>query len=725
MAGIPLGGPTGGLYFKGEYATAGGQPTTPISRWDGHAWSTVPGSVYGNSRGLIGFDPDGPGPQNPLLYSMNRYWDGATWTDTGLANVWSLTVFDDDGAGPNLPELYACGSSLTYNGQAAGSVRRWNGGAWAPVGNIAGVIELASWDQDGSGPLPERLCSLTTSGVVSTFDGVAWNAVGPSAGAGPYTFAVFDEDGAGPLPPTVYVSLEHALRKFEGGSWVTIASLNSIFCSCAATYYMHVFDPPGSEPAGLYGTGYFTSLNGAPANAVFKWNGQVFSGLSGDRGLNGASYAMARFDDDGAGPGRESLFIGGAFTHAGSVNAGGIVRWNGSIWSAVGTGLAGGTAASFARALAVWDDDDAGPHAPRLIAGGRFATAGGVTVNHIASWDGTNWGALGSGFVGEQYADIKSIVVFDDDGAGPHASVVVAAGSFTTAGGNPATSGVAQWNGQAWTGLGTPPADSFFPTSLAVFDDDGSGPNPPGLYLGGEGGGGLYRWNGQAWVLVGGGLTRSIGNLVGALAVVDEDGPGPARASLWVAGQFSLAGGMSARNVARWDGQNWSAIGAGIGSAFDQVEFISVVDRTAGLGAPTVFAGGQLNGPLGATPVVVWNPNANSWVPVNGAPYAAFDAELFDDDGTGPVGAAVYFAGSFTSAGGVPSSNIARMTCRCYANCDGSTSNPVLNANDFQCFLSTYAVGSAAANCDGSTVQPVLNVNDFQCFMNAFAIGCS
>jgi hypothetical protein len=60
----------------------------------------------------------------------------------------------------------------------------------------------------------------------------------------------------------------------------------------------------------------------------------------------------------------------------------------------------------------------------------------------------------------------------------------------------------------------------------------------------------------------------------------------------------------------------------------------------------------------------------------------------------------------------------------CYANCDCSTVAPVLNANDFQCFLNQFAAGDTAANCDGSTVPPVLNANDFQCFLNAYAAGC-
>ncbi len=61
----------------------------------------------------------------------------------------------------------------------------------------------------------------------------------------------------------------------------------------------------------------------------------------------------------------------------------------------------------------------------------------------------------------------------------------------------------------------------------------------------------------------------------------------------------------------------------------------------------------------------------------------------------------------------------------CYANCDQSTSTPVLTANDFQCFLNKYAAGDTAANCDGSTSAPLLTANDFQCFLNAYAAGCS
>ncbi|MBL9031130.1 MAG: hypothetical protein JNM80_05425 [Phycisphaerae bacterium] len=61
----------------------------------------------------------------------------------------------------------------------------------------------------------------------------------------------------------------------------------------------------------------------------------------------------------------------------------------------------------------------------------------------------------------------------------------------------------------------------------------------------------------------------------------------------------------------------------------------------------------------------------------------------------------------------------------CYANCDQSTIAPVLNVNDFTCFLNRFAANDPYANCDGSTTPPILNVNDFTCFLNKFAAGCT
>jgi hypothetical protein len=96
---------------------------------------------------------------------------------------------------------------------------------------------------------------------------------------------------------------------------------------------------------------------------------------------------------------------------------------------------------------------------------------------------------------------------------------------------------------------------------------------------------------------------------------------------------------------------------------------------------------------------------------------------------TSPSGAAA-FAGYIFN--GTPSATPNRFEVRgtpvgaaCYANCDSSSLQPLLTANDFQCFLSQYAQGLPYANCDNSTEPPVLNANDFLCFLNAFVTGCS
>jgi hypothetical protein len=69
----------------------------------------------------------------------------------------------------------------------------------------------------------------------------------------------------------------------------------------------------------------------------------------------------------------------------------------------------------------------------------------------------------------------------------------------------------------------------------------------------------------------------------------------------------------------------------------------------------------------------------------------------------------------------------------CYANCDQSTTPPVLNVEDFTCFINQFAAAQGLpheqqvmhyANCDQSTIPPVLNVEDFTCFINRFSAGC-
>jgi hypothetical protein len=67
---------------------------------------------------------------------------------------------------------------------------------------------------------------------------------------------------------------------------------------------------------------------------------------------------------------------------------------------------------------------------------------------------------------------------------------------------------------------------------------------------------------------------------------------------------------------------------------------------------------------------------------------------------------------------------VAPVVTACYANCDGSTTAPILNVLDFICFQTKFAQNDPTANCDNSTNPPILNVLDFICFQTAYAQGC-
>ena len=115
-----------------------------------------------------------------------------------------------------------------------------------------------------------------------------------------------------------------------------------------------------------------------------------------------------------------------------------IAKWNGSAWSALGSGMngsclcAGGERDQSLRRRRIsprragcrpttLPNGTAAPGRPwaqgcerlrlalavsgtNLYAGGYFTTAGGVAANNIAKWDGSAWSALGSGMDGAVYA---------------------------------------------------------------------------------------------------------------------------------------------------------------------------------------------------------------------------------------------------------------------------------------------------------------------------------
>jgi trimeric autotransporter adhesin len=193
-------------------------------------------------------------------------------------------------------------------------------------------------------------------------------------------------------------------------------------------------------------------------------------------------------------------------------------------------------------------DDGAGLS---LFAGGRFRSAGGTPAMRIARWDGKSWSALGTGIGGDEndYASYVYAMTSFDDGNGP---VLFAGGTFNRAGDQAAIS-IAAWRDGQWSALGLglrDEASSGEAKRLVVFDD-GSG---PALYAAGrfDSAGGIpaaniARWDGQNWSALGTGVRGTVRDMA-----VYDDGSGPAT---YVTGTFYETGGISI--IEKWDGRGW------------------------------------------------------------------------------------------------------------------------------------------------------------------------
>ena len=151
-------------------------------------------------------------------------------------------------------------------------------------------------------------------------------------------------------------------------------------------------------------------------------------------GIHGADRQVfsAVADDSG------NLYIAGWFTVVGDVIANGIAKWNGSSWSALGSGIEGPDVPAYDW-LGVYGLVVSGSN---LYAGGLFTIAGGVAATNIAKWDGSSWSPVGSGIDGP----VGRLALSGND--------VYAGGRFTNAGGVPANN-IAKWNGSSWSALGS------------------------------------------------------------------------------------------------------------------------------------------------------------------------------------------------------------------------------------------------------------------------------
>ncbi len=307
------------------------------------------------------------------------------------------------------------------------------------------------------------------------------------------------------------------------------------------------------------------------------------------------------------------LYIGGDFTTAGGVSANRIASWNGTTWAALGTGVDAPV-----RALLVFGGT--------VVAGGDFTTAGGNAANHIAYWNLSTWNTLAIGMNG----NVNALTSFG--------GFLCAGGDFTTAGGNAAVR-LARWTGSGWTNMGSGLNNTVY--TLVQFNAD--------LIVGG------------IFTATGGGtpvarVARfSNAGIIGGLGVGVGDGEVLASAvyagSLYIGGSFTLVGGSAVSRIARWNGSSWFNLTSGTNNTVNSL-YQSVRAPT---GSTVLCVGGVFTnaGGVGANSEATWN--GTTWATLGtGMAGGGATVRAFWD-----FRATLSASGSFNTAGGNTVNNVA------------------------------------------------------------------
>jgi hypothetical protein len=585
------------------------------------------------------------------------------------SQVLSLATFDD-GSGP---ALYAGGSFVFAEAHALEHIGKWDGAHWSLLGTgVDGDVNSLAVYDDGTGSALYAGGNFGLVGGVSInniakWNGSTWSPLGSGLGI-VQALAVFD-DGTG---PALYAgghftsaggNVVNNIAKWNGSTWSPLGTGTSGTFADNRVFALAVYDD-GSGPA-LYAGGNFTAAGGVTSPFIAKWNGSTWSNVGGGVSLD--VHALAVFDD-GTGP---ALFVGGDFQSP----AAHIAKWNGTSWSNVGSGTDAGVAA-----LTTFDDGSG----TALYASGYFSYPG----NRIAKWNGSAWSPLGSGT-----NNGASVFAMAGVSSGP-ASGFYAGGSFAQMGGLFA-SDIAKWNGSSWSVLsaGTNGLEAGG-TALCAFQDA----TGPALFVGGAYNAGgvdtkvLARWDGTNWSAIGHGTgTGDLVVVIDALTTFN-DGTGTA---LYAGGSFAVIDSVPAHEIAKLNGSTWVPLGSGCSNS---VYSLAVFDDGSN---PALYAGGVFTGAgdVGANHIAKWN--GSTWSPLGsgltgGAGITVYAMAVFDD-GTGP---ALYVGGRFTTAGGVPASNIAKWNGTTWSALGAGT-------NDYVWALRVYDDGSGPALYAGGTFTQV------------------
>ncbi len=625
------------LIAVGSFQRSGGVDTNGVASWNGSQWSAFDSGLFltqaipARAYAARVWDPDGAGGAPPSLIVAGQFsdagavanttniarWQSGAWSSIGGlagsgASICRALEVIDLGAGPR---LIAGGLFTTAGGQSASNIAAWDGASWAPIGGITspgGQSGVESLRVDSSTQPPTLLVGgqFTSAGAtpcanIARWNGVTWaplgaGLTGESSQNGTHVFLLdFFDEGCGPVLfaggsfTRAGDELAVNLARFDSSGWSPIQRNTRGLGLVAPVASLCAFDDGAGPRMHVFGS--FSVAGDTDLEGAARWDDDHWTPL-GSGLFPRSNIGASLVHDDGAGP---ALYAGeGTLLTAGGVAVKGIARWKNGAWSGVGTPSTG---VRSVYALCEFDDH-LGPR-PALYVGGTFTDSGGVPTLNIARWDGSAWSALGSGVTGQ----VTSMCVYDD-GGGP---ALYVGGQFTSAGGV-TSNRIARWDGATWfavgDGTGLQGATPGTPTSMAVFDEDGPGPNPPALFVagsfftaGGVNSQGLARWNGRAWSAVTPPMSALDGVRVNRL-LVHDDGSGPA---LHFTGNFLSAGATALNHAARWDGVSLKPLASGLaggeGTALASLGADLFVGGTfVGAGAkPSAFVGRWQSSPFG------------------------------------------------------------------------------------------------------------------------------
>jgi hypothetical protein len=614
------------VFVGGSFTEAGGVSANSVARFNTqtNTWSSL---GTGSSNGV-----------NDDVYALavvgNEVYVGGWFTSAGGVSANRVARFNTQ---TNTWSSLGTGSSngVSISGYGYGEVR-----ALAVVGN---EVYVGGWFTSAGGVSANSVARFNTqTNTWSSLGTGSSNGVSGGIVSTVYALAVVGNEVyvGGSFTEAGGVSANGVARfNTQTNTWSSLGtgSSNGVSGSVAALAVV------GNE---VYVGGIFTEAGGVSANRVARFNTATNTwsslGMFSSNGVNDRVSALAVVGNE--------VYVGGWFTSAGGVSANSVARFNTqtNTWSSLGTGSSNGVSGNV-YALAVVGNE--------VVVGGDFTEAGGVSANRVARFNTqTNtWSSLGTGSsngvsgIGLVYVYALAVV----------GNEVVVGGSFTEAGGVSAN-GVARFNTQTntWSSLGTGSSNGVSGgivsavNALAVVGNE--------VYVGGwftSAGGvsanSVARFNTQTntWSSLGTGSSNGVNNYVNALAVVGNE--------VYVGGDFTEAGGVSANGVARFNTQTntWSSLGTGSsngvsGGIVSAVNALAVVGNEVYVGGDFTEAGG-----VSANRVARFNTQTNTWSSLgtgssNGVNYWVQALAV--------VGNEVFVGGEFTLAGGIASTFIAR-----------------------------------------------------------------